>query len=739
MNNKKLLIIFSILILLSIQIGLFVFVSGETSTNNEVLPSDTVLVRPSSDGLPIGPIVAYNMKDKYKWQGDLTLEEYEARYHMPIYKTFNRDTPEYWDNVVDEMLMARLHLAFLHARGCESDNPETCDGSCRPVGDMCPGNLNLFVEAVTRAEAEDVIRVGMWDATGTYDNHIGRPLDISNLSEVEEYFWRRNMKKFFDTIPENLWYKIDGKPVVAFWNLRDSTFVNQQGNTGAMINFLKNKFLETYGVEPFFIVQKNWLDEDTTLRKDGSINYSDYVEGAHHWIHPRDNDVSSYHLLNDEYWGCVANGFIHDDFQVDKRNGDTLREGLQEGVDKNAKVVLYEGMINMVEGCPTYRSEDWSYPSLYINIFRTFSDPNPETIRFQAEGADTFNDTTIENIGGDYSDRTINGNALDVARLADNTGWFVGWSEANEWIQYEDVKLGQGTYRLTARVSTNSENRQLEMKMGDTSLGTVTLPNTGGYDNYQLVHLGQIGLTQGVYDLKLTFVTPGINVDWFFVKRSSENINTPSPTPSPTTPTTQPTPTTPTTSTSMPTTTVSVTPTSVVPTNSPATTPVGPTGSQAQLRAIVELTIGDPYMYVNAQKREIDPGRGTRSIIVQSRTLLPIRAVMEAIGGVVTWDDAEKKATVTVDGILVELWMTNPQYIEDMVYMGADVPYEERGFYEGNRAMKVDGQLIENDVPPLIMNDRMFLPFRFIAESVGSEVSWDGDLKKVTLKHYEPE
>ena len=162
------------------------------------------------------------------------------------------------------------------------------------------------------------------------------------------------------------------------------------------------------------------------------------------------------------------------------------------------------------------------------------------------------------------------------------------------------------------------------------------------------------------------------------------------------------------------------------------------TTTPKNLKTIVELTIGDPYMYVNSKREEIDPGRGTTAIIIQERTLIPIRAVMEAVGCFVTWNAKEKRVTITIDDTIVKIYMHDPEYVEAPVFMGVNAPYETKGFYEGGRVMNVNGIIKVNDVAPIIMNNRMFLPFRFVAESVGSEVSWDGDLKKVTLKHYEP-
>ena len=43
------------------------------------------------------------------------------------------------------------------------------------------------------------------------------------------------------------------------------------------------------------------------------------------------------------------------------------------------------------------------------------------------------------------------------------------------------------------------------------------------------------------------------------------------------------------------------------------------------------------------------------------------------------------------------------------------------------------GEDVENDVAPIIRNDRTMLPIRFIAEALGAEVGWDGETRTVTI------
>jgi hypothetical protein len=85
-----------------------------------------------------------------------------ANYERPIYKDLNRTSPEYWNFLVDELLLSRVPLILLHGRGC-FDKYQGDDGA----GSLCPRLLRYFVAAVHRAGAGKVIRVGMWDDTGT--------------------------------------------------------------------------------------------------------------------------------------------------------------------------------------------------------------------------------------------------------------------------------------------------------------------------------------------------------------------------------------------------------------------------------------------------------------------------------------------------------------------------------------------------------------------------------------------
>lgn len=131
--------------------------------------------------------------------------------------------------------------------------------------------------------------------------------------------------------------------------------------------------------------------------------------------------------------------------------------------------------------------------------------------------------------------------------------------------------------------------------------------------------------------------------------------------------------------------------------------------SESQSKIIV-LEVGSKYMLINGKKIEIDPGKGTAMIIKNGRTFLPIRAVIEAMGGVVEWNQSDKRVSIYLNNNRIYLWIEN-------------------------KMANVNGINMESDVAPYISNtDRTMLPLRFIVENLNCDVDWDGLTKRVTIK-----
>lgn len=95
-------------------------------------------------------------------------------------------------------------------------------------------------------------------------------------------------------------------------------------------------------------------------------------------------------------------------------------------------------------------------------------------------------------------------------------------------------------------------------------------------------------------------------------------------------------------------------------------------------------------------------------VIVNERTLVPVRGVFEALGASVDWN--EESGEITINGGDVNITMSI-----------------------GSSVMQAGESLIELDTPPELMSDRVMLPVRAICEALGATVEWDGESMTVNI------
>lgn len=105
-------------------------------------------------------------------------------------------------------------------------------------------------------------------------------------------------------------------------------------------------------------------------------------------------------------------------------------------------------------------------------------------------------------------------------------------------------------------------------------------------------------------------------------------------------------------------------------------------------------------------------------VIINGRTMVPIRAVMEKMGCTVTWKDATKTANIKNDNAACALQVGN----ELMSVLDK----------------KTNKQSVETlDSAPVIINSRLLLPLRAVAEVFDAKVDWD-ETTRTVLVTYDP-
>lgn len=89
-------------------------------------------------------------------------------------------------------------------------------------------------------------------------------------------------------------------------------------------------------------------------------------------------------------------------------------------------------------------------------------------------------------------------------------------------------------------------------------------------------------------------------------------------------------------------------------------------------------------------------------IVIDGRTLLPVRKVFECLGAEVTYDDVTKTAIAKKDDTEIRITIDE-------------------------KVAKVNGEDKELDVPAMVLNGRTLVPVRFVGEALNAEVDWDGE------------
>ena len=123
---------------------------------------------------------------------------------------------------------------------------------------------------------------------------------------------------------------------------------------------------------------------------------------------------------------------------------------------------------------------------------------------------------------------------------------------------------------------------------------------------------------------------------------------------------------------------------------------------------IVSLQIDNPTMEINGLQSAIDQTPGTTPIIRGGRTLVPIRAIIEAFGGEVDWENSSRTVTLTMDSDVIKLVIDS-------------------------NVARFNESVSTLDVAPTIINGRTMLPIRYIAERFNLGVAWDNDSRTVYI------
>jgi hypothetical protein len=118
-----------------------------------------------------------------------------------------------------------------------------------------------------------------------------------------------------------------------------------------------------------------------------------------------------------------------------------------------------------------------------------------------------YSDTTVGNEGGAYR----GAEDVDIAGHASaNNGNCIGWTKAGEWLEYTINVASSTNYTIRSRVASLGAGGTFHYQIDGTNVtGSLTVPNTGGWYNWQNVSTANVAIAAGQHVLRLAMDTVG--------------------------------------------------------------------------------------------------------------------------------------------------------------------------------------------------------------------------------------
>ncbi|WP_329042861.1 DUF5010 domain-containing protein [Streptomyces sp. NBC_00178] len=450
--------------------------------------------------------------------------------NLPMYQAATGSSDRFWDNYVEELVTSGVDFVAMVTRGY-------VPGSAVPNQGGDPRAITGLVDAIRRGGYSDKLKVAAFDDTPASmtdkKNQVKHKtggyspvFDIGDTNGAGEggyqYLWDNDLRAYFQSVPDDLRYKVDGQPVVYLWSNNTFAFSGQGGgNSARLLQHVRSQAQSEFGQSPYFVVDNSWLKNDSAV--------TPVVNGANGWFGVPSPSYTNT-TFNGQSYGMGVPGFRFvsgsTNMVIDPDHGKTLVNNLEATVNGGNRITLFEGFTDWEENASLWRTRNApysttqrDYPNQNLNILRRYSkDPFPAGMVVQAESADSVSDTTAGNLWGVYRD-----DDLDVQTTTDTGGgWNVGSAAAGEWMQWREVPM-QGTENLKLRVATPNSGARLRFVVDGVAGPVVDVPSTGDWQTWQTIDAGTFQFSPGTHHtVQLQQVAGGQNINWWRADRTAE-------------------------------------------------------------------------------------------------------------------------------------------------------------------------------------------------------------------------
>ncbi|ELS01928.1 periplasmic component of the Tol biopolymer transport system [Xenococcus sp. PCC 7305] len=284
------------------------------------------------------------------------------------------------------------------------------------------------------------------------------------------------------------------------------------GDDGA--NYYNNSIPNSYGLNNF--IATFW--DDLNPGAGGSIYY--YNDVAENRFIVQYQDVPRYEEVGSLTFQTILNADGSIVFQYDELNAilDNATIGLENAAGTSGVEIAYnENYVNnglAINFVPVQNPFSYEAHEVVVGTGEIAGDVDfgnrLRGIRVEAEDYTDYFDTTSGNSGGVYRDDDV-----DIEVTTDiGGGYNVGWINQGDWLSYDLNVPENSSYQLVARVASDLDrDHSLDITL-DGQTHTVNFNNTGGWQSWNDVIIGNFDVQAGSQELRLDMGSSGFNLNY---------------------------------------------------------------------------------------------------------------------------------------------------------------------------------------------------------------------------------
>ncbi len=447
---------------------------------------------------------------------------------LPLFNLPAGDHARYWDSMVEQYQSAQIDFVAVWLKG---------NGQ--------PATFANLVTALDKRGLSGRVKVmpfddnpASWTAVWNFDRGNGYnykvPFDVGDPANWA-WVWDKNLKVFFQNVPDANRYKIDGRPVYRVWSGAPAFLANLNGNGSKLLNYLRQQCRATFGFNPYIMVSDDWV------KNDPSSDDPQVVDAVCPWFTPVPGPVFS--TWNTKTWHGVTTGVCVPQFRisndadpnaatwiVDPQHGKTLATGLSGTARAGCAATFIEGFDDYWENTTLWRARSldpdghvlgdaqtgYDYPNQRLNIVRRYSHhPFPPDLKEEAEGCDSFSGAAPRpGRGNHYRNGDI---AIEDTSDAQG-GYDVCHTRTGESLTWREVPI-QGKVHLLVRAAAPAKGGRMHFVIDGVAHPSAAVPKTGGAQAWGTADLGAYTFARGSYHtVTLVWDSPGVSVNWWQVR-----------------------------------------------------------------------------------------------------------------------------------------------------------------------------------------------------------------------------